>query len=210
MIGTRLLPTLRVRRVKFGWRSLSPDPFELFTAPSQSLLRASPRAHRIGSLAWLTTVRGSLGEVTNRQPLPHRPRPNRRPGHSCLVTTPDSCQLRNLGQVLSRPSSRLRSPGKLTGVVILRSQTDFTGPAQAGQSRPRDQDNPTCTCEPAVCQAARIRPLRHPPGVGAAVAAAPGGAEACAVVAARAARRAALKTYRSSHTAPGKARGKAV
>lgn len=38
------------------------------------------------------------------------------------------------GQVLSRPTSRVRSPGRFTDAVVLRSQTDLTGSGPASDN----------------------------------------------------------------------------
>ena len=85
------------------------------------------------------------------------------------------------GQVLSRPSSRVRSPGSSTDAVALRSQTALTGSARprtipaAGAGTPTGTDETCCRSSgPVSCFS------RQPPGVGAAVAGASAGAEACA------------------------------
>jgi hypothetical protein len=102
------------------------------------------------------------------------------------------------GQVLSRSSSRVRSPGSSTGAVALRSQTGLTG-----SDRPRTiraagaGTTPRAHMKLAVGRAARISSFapadrRWPGRSGSASGSEGQGAEA----AARAARRAALKPYR--------------
>ena len=102
------------------------------------------------------------------------------------------------GQVLSRPSSRVRSPGSLTGAVALRSQTALTGSDRPRTIRQREQGRPAATDE-TCCRssgpgfmlfAPADRRWRRRSGSGS------GSEGERAVAAARAARRAALKPYR--------------
>jgi len=110
------------------------------------------------------------------------------------------------GQVLSRSSSRVRSPGSSTGAVALRSQTALTGSDWLRTIRQREQGQPTCTGETCcalngpyfVFRASRPALVRPEWSVSES-----DGQDAEA--AARAARRAALKQYRKfSHNTPGR------
>ena len=112
------------------------------------------------------------------------------------------------GQVLSRPSSRVRSPGSSTGAVVLRSQTALTGSDRPRTIPAAGAGTPTCTDETCcTCQAARLsafapadRRWRRRSG------SASGSEGERAVAAARAARRAALKPYRKFSHSYGAAR----
>ena len=101
------------------------------------------------------------------------------------------------GQVRSRPSSRVRSPGSSTGAVVLRSQTALTGSARPWTIRSGSRDAPQWTGElrrssgPGLLAFAPAdRRWRRRSG------SASGSEGVRAVSAARAARRAALKPYR--------------
>jgi hypothetical protein len=105
-----------------------------------------------------------------------------------------------LGQVQSRPSSRVRLPRSSTGAVVLRSQTALTGSDRPGQFRQREQGRPTCTDETCCMSSGPSFMLFAPadrrwPGRSGSASGSEGQG---AVAAARAARRAALKTYRKS------------
>jgi hypothetical protein len=53
-----------------------------------------------------------------------------------------------VGQVQSRLSSRVRSPGRFTDAVALRSQTALTGSARPGQYRQREHGHPLPPTDP--------------------------------------------------------------
>ena len=75
------------------------------------------------------------------------------------------------GQVLSRPTSRVRSPGSSTGAVVLRSQTALTGSDRSRTIPAAGAGMSPAQLKLAVRQAARLLcHSREPPGVGAAVA----------------------------------------
>ena len=104
------------------------------------------------------------------------------------------------GQVRSRPSSRVRSPGSSPGGVVPRSQTALTGSDRPWTILQREHGHPAANARGNCCMssAARKSPLfapadrrwRRRSG------SASGSGGERAVAAARAARRAALKTYR--------------
>jgi hypothetical protein len=80
-----------------------------------------------------------------------------------------------LGQVQSRPSSRVRSPGSLTDAVVLRSQTGLTGSARPRTISQRGHGHYSRRLKPDVTAVRRRWPgvsclSRQPTGVGAAVA----------------------------------------
>ncbi len=115
------------------------------------------------------------------------------------------------GQVLSRSSSRVRSPGGSTDAVALRSQTALTGSDRPRTIRQREQGRPRAQMKLAVGRAARAPSFapadRRWPGLSGSASGSEGqGAEA----AARAARRAALKPYRKSAHGPGRGSGSGV
>ena len=79
------------------------------------------------------------------------------------------------GQVLSRPSSRVRSPGSPTGAVALRSQTALTGSDRPWTIPQREHGHPAAERPVTAVQRrpASLPPSRQPTGVGPAVAGAP-------------------------------------
>ena len=115
------------------------------------------------------------------------------------------------GQVQSRPSSRVRSPGNLTGAIGLRPQTALTGSARSRTIPQREQgrrlatdETPVTSCMPGGLPGSYLRASR--PALAPAVAGAPAGAEACAPWRRRGRPvRAALKPYRKfSHALWGR------
>ena len=114
------------------------------------------------------------------------------PGHSCPLLP--IAAISWSGQVLSRSSSRVRSPGSSTGAVVLRSQTALTGSDRPRTIWQREQGRPACADETCCMSSGpRLHISRQPPGVWRRRSgSASGSAGERAVAAARAARRAAL------------------